>query len=70
MATTLEAVRDVHQGHIDESVVPGTVHLIDLNHNLLAKHAAGNKDIVLVPAPSDDPDDPVRFLDLKLHHLH
>lgn len=59
MATNLEAARDVLHGHIDETKVPGTVHLIDLDHNMLSKHAAGNKDIVLVPTPSDDPDDPV-----------
>lgn len=39
--------------------VPGTVHLVDLDHSMRAKHSAGHQDIVLVPAPSDDPDDPV-----------
>ena len=43
------------------SPVPGTVHLVDLDGTMKAAHAkgAGKKDIVLVPAPSDDPDDPV-----------
>ena len=43
--------------------VPGTVHLVDLEGTMQAKHAkgAGQSDIVLVPAPSSDPDDPVRF---------
>lgn len=41
--------------------VPGTVHLVDLEGTMKAAHAkgAGKKDIVLVPAPSSDPDDPV-----------
>jgi hypothetical protein len=42
------------------SPVPGTVHLVDLEGTMLAKHAqGGQRDIVLVPAPSSDPDDPV-----------
>lgn len=53
------------EGH-DEAIasaasVPGTVHLIDSDGNLQTQHAQGGKsDIVLVPTPSDDPDDPVR----------
>lgn len=42
--------------------VPGTVHLVDLEGILRAKHASGSeKDIVLVPAPSADPDDPLNW---------
>ncbi len=43
------------------SPVPGTVHLVDLEGTIQAKHAKGSnrRDIVLVPAPSADPDDPV-----------
>ena len=43
------------------SPVPGTVHLVDLDGTMQAKHAegTGRRDIVLVPAPSADPDDPV-----------
>ncbi|KAK8158883.1 major facilitator superfamily domain-containing protein [Phyllosticta citrichinensis] len=43
--------------------VPGTVHLVDLQGTMRAKHAgdAKNHDIVLVPAPSDDPDDPLNW---------
>ena len=40
--------------HLNEKgFVPGTVHLVDLEGTLRAKHApgAGNKDIVLVPSP-------------------
>jgi hypothetical protein len=39
--------------------VPGTVHLVDLDGTMRARHAKGS-DVVLVPAPSQDPDDPVR----------
>lgn len=41
--------------------VPGTVHLVDLEGTMRAKHAKGHKDIVLVPAPSNDPDDPLNW---------
>jgi hypothetical protein len=40
--------------------VPGTVHLVDLDHNMQARHA-GNGDIILDPAPSSDPDDPLNW---------
>jgi hypothetical protein len=46
---------------IDESVVPGTVHLVDLDHALHTKHAKEDQEIVLVPTPSDDPDDPLNW---------
>ncbi|KAI1340053.1 major facilitator superfamily domain-containing protein [Xylariaceae sp. FL0016] len=53
---------------IDESLVPGTVHLVDLEHTLATRHAAGSRsggrgpsDIVLVPTPSADPDDPLNW---------
>lgn len=47
---------------IDESKVPGTVHLVDIEHILRTKHAKGaNQDVVLVPTPSDDPDDPLNW---------
>ena len=38
-----------------------TVHLVDLKHALRAKHASRSPDIVLVSAPSDDPDDPLNW---------
>ena len=42
--------------------IPGTVHLVDLEGTILAKHSSGGqRDIVLVPAPSDDPDDPLNW---------
>lgn len=49
--------------------VPGTVHLVDLEGTMRAKHAKGSlHDVVLVPAPSADPDDPVsKKISLFLH---
>lgn len=42
--------------------VPGTVHLVDLEGTIRAKHAVdGQRDIVLIPPPSDDPDDPLAW---------
>jgi len=51
------------QGHLDEAAIPGTVHLVDLEGTIRAKHASGTqlKDVVLVPAPSADPDDPLNW---------
>jgi hypothetical protein len=50
-------------GQFDESAIPGTVHLVDLEGIIQAKHASGSqiKDVVLVPAPSSDPDDPLNW---------
>lgn len=46
----------------NHSHVPGTVHLVDLLGTMHARHAeGGQKDIVLVPAPSADPDDPLNW---------
>nr|POF17967.1 dol-p-man:man(5)glcnac(2)-pp-dol alpha-1,3-mannosyltransferase [Quercus suber] len=43
--------------------VPGTVHLVDLMGTMATQHGKGtNRDIVLVPAPSADPDDPVSLM--------
>ncbi|KAF4962106.1 hypothetical protein FSARC_9791 [Fusarium sarcochroum] len=42
--------------------IPGTIHLVDLHHNLRVRHAGGGEgDIVLDPAPSDDPEDPLNW---------
>ena len=47
---------------IDDKVVPGTVHLVDLEHTLQTKHAKGGQaDVVLVPTPSSDPNDPLNW---------
>ncbi|KAI8933020.1 hypothetical protein NX059_009669 [Plenodomus lindquistii] len=40
--------------------IPGTVHLVDLDHNIQARHAGGG-DIILDPAPSSDPEDPLNW---------
>ncbi|KAK4501455.1 hypothetical protein PRZ48_007264 [Zasmidium cellare] len=40
--------------------VVGTTFLVDVNHDVKARHA-GDKDIVLVPTPSSDPDDPLNW---------
>lgn len=45
---------------MEPEYVPGTVHLVDLEHRIHARHAKGkNEELVLVPAPSSDPDDPL-----------
>ena len=47
---------------IDDSIVPGTVRLVDIEGRLRTKHAKGNlHDVVLVPTPTDDPDDPLNW---------
>lgn len=48
-------------GHLDTDAVPGTYHLVDLDGTVRGAHAAGHKDIVLIPAPSKDPDDPLNW---------
>ncbi len=51
-------------GHLlDESAIPGTIHLVDLEGTMRAKHASGTQlhDVVLVPSPSSDPDDPLNW---------
>lgn len=47
------------QDAAETMAVPGTVHLVDLEGTMHAQHAKGKgvrQDIVLVPAPSNDPD--------------
>ncbi|CAH0003403.1 unnamed protein product [Clonostachys byssicola] len=41
--------------------VPGTAHLVDLDHNLQARHSSGDGDIILIPSPSNDPNDPLNW---------
>ncbi|TWU71187.1 hypothetical protein ED733_001573 [Metarhizium rileyi] len=43
------------------SQVPGTVHLVDLDRTAAAPHAGNDNDIILVPKPSSDPDDPLNW---------
>ena len=47
----------------DQPAIPGTVHLVDLQGNMNTTHAGGKQDhdIVLVPEPSSDPDDPLNW---------
>ncbi|KAG7891939.1 hypothetical protein KL925_001884 [Ogataea polymorpha] len=40
--------------------VPGTVHLVDVDHTLNVEHN-GNSDVVLIPQPTKDPNDPLRW---------
>ena len=53
---------DTHRT-IDTSVIPGTVHLVDLAGTLNIKHDSegGHKDIVLFPQPSREYDDPLNW---------
>lgn len=48
-------------GHIDKHAVPGTYHLVDLEGTIQAKHSNAHRDIVLIPTPSSDPDDPLNW---------
>ena len=53
-------------GYLDTEAVPGTVHLVDLEGIIRAKHAKGGlSDVVLVPAPSNDPDDPLNWSPMR-----
>lgn len=48
--------------HFDQDDVPGTVCLVDIGGNdSSALHDASHKDIVLVPRPSSDPNDPLNW---------
>lgn len=49
------------QEAIDVSVVPGTTHLVDLDGSLHTNHDTRLKDIVLIPTPSADPEDPLNW---------
>ncbi|TDZ35036.1 putative MFS-type transporter [Colletotrichum spinosum] len=42
--------------------IPGTVHLVDLEGTISSRHAVGGaRDVVLIPTPSSDPDDPLNW---------
>jgi hypothetical protein len=46
----------------DDDDVPGTVHLVDVTgQNSSSHHDASQKDIVLIPQPSSDPEDPLNW---------
>ena len=56
------ASADMHPSSTEPNFIPGTVHLVDLEGTLHSRHAeGGKKDIVLIPAPSNDPDDPLNW---------
>ncbi|PQE16699.1 mfs transporter protein [Rutstroemia sp. NJR-2017a BBW] len=57
----MEAADD--HGHLDTRAVPGTIHLVDLEGVMRGQHASGPQlnDVVLIPAPSNDPDDPLNW---------
>ncbi|CDR47629.1 CYFA0S35e00320g1_1 [Cyberlindnera fabianii] len=46
---------------INHEAVPGTTTLVDLEKRIKSRHAKGQSDIVLIPTPSDDPDDPLNW---------
>ncbi len=47
---------------VDNSAIPGTVTLVDVEHVLHTRHLdSGDRDIVLIPTPSHDPDDPLNW---------
>ena len=48
-------------GTLDNSTIPGTTHLVDLDGTLHTDHDAHLKDIILVPTPSADPEDPLNW---------
>ncbi|KAF6786789.1 major facilitator superfamily transporter [Colletotrichum sojae] len=41
--------------------IPGTVHLVDLEGTISSRHADGVDDVVLIPTPSSNPDDPLNW---------
>ncbi|RMY08467.1 hypothetical protein D0866_14757 [Hortaea werneckii] len=47
---------DERHSKVNLNTIPDTVHLVDLDHHVQGKHAKDHQDIILVPAPSDDPD--------------
>lgn len=50
-----------HSTPNDDNFPPGTSRLIDVDGSVISKHAAGSEDIILLPRPSDDPEDPLNW---------
>ena len=48
-------------GTLDTSVIPGTTQLVDLIGNVRADHDVQLKDVILVPTPSADLEDPLNW---------
>jgi hypothetical protein len=49
----------------EDDIVPGTVHLVDMEGILHLKKDASIKDIILQPQPSSNPNDPLLWLKTK-----
>jgi hypothetical protein len=43
------------------TTIPGTYTLVDMDGTSHAVHSKGHSDIILVPAPSKNPDDPLNW---------
>ncbi|PWY89333.1 MFS general substrate transporter [Aspergillus heteromorphus CBS 117.55] len=57
-----DVIRDLPEDDDIANAIPGTVTLLDLEHVLATRHAdSGDSDIVLIPEPSSDPDDPLNW---------
>jgi hypothetical protein len=50
-----------NEWNVDETQVPGTVQLVDLDGRAGTLHAGKGKDIILVPTPSNDRNDPLNW---------
>lgn len=46
---------------IDESQIPGTVLLVDVEHTAEALHSQSKDNIILIPTPSNDINDPLNW---------
>lgn len=53
---------------IEEKGIPGTVHLVDIEGTLNVEHEDGD-DIVLIPQPTLNPDDPLRWSKRKKYAI-
>lgn len=62
IACAEEEIQIINMATPHNNIVPGTVHLIDVGGDMNARHLEGSKkDIVLVPKPSSDPEDPLNW---------
>ena len=53
----------------DKAFPPGTVRLIDVDGTVFSKHASNSseRDVVLHPKPSEDPEDPLYLIHRQQH---
>lgn len=61
MTAGLSTAHNNRAVEIDTSQVPGTVRLVDLDHTAATPHAGSHNDIILVPTPSSDANDPLNW---------